>query len=210
MITVGLTGGFQTGKTAVLSMFEKCGARVLSADRLVHLQLQENKALQRGIKKLFGAGIFKKGKIDRRLLAGLVFPDKKSLEALNQITHPYVKKEIFSFFRRCYKKSSESIIVVEVPLLFETGFEKFFDVTVVVSTRPEVVRTRIVKECGWTLEDVKIRMRRQFPLARKIKRCDFVIDNNAGLEPTFCQVRKFMDFLKPLKGLGMARIKGHN
>ncbi|MFH1691350.1 MAG: dephospho-CoA kinase [Candidatus Omnitrophota bacterium] len=207
MLTVALTGGFQTGKTTVLSMFEKCGARVLSADWLVHRELERNVVLARQIKKAFGPHVFKNGKINRPLLAQHVFSDKKSLEKLNYLVHPYVKKEIISFFQKCHRRCRDSIVVVEVPLLFETGFEKFFDVTAVVFTKARITGERLAKHRVFTLKDMKTRNAHQFPYGRKMARCDYVIDNNASLKDTFYQVKDFMAFLGPLKGLGLVRIR---
>lgn len=246
MLTVALTGGFQTGKTTVLSMFEKCGAKVLSADHVVHRELECNVVLARSIKKTFGPHVFKDGKIDRCLLAQRVFSDKKSLEKLNQLVHPYVRKEIISFFQKCYRKHKHNIVVVEVPLLFETGFEKFFDVTAVVFTKARITGERLAKQHaftplekvadfnrrsllfeadgglkplsaqigrelrslpGFTFKDMKTRNAHQFSLTQKMVRCDFVIDNNTGLKRTFFQVREFMAFLGPLRGLGLGRIR---
>lgn len=207
MLTMGLTGCFQSGKTTVLSMFEKCGARVLNADALVHKELESNQVLISKIRKTFGARVFSKGKINRRLLAQRVFSDRKSLEKLNGLIHPYVKEKIFSFFKQCYERYEDSIVVVEVPLLFETGFEKYFDVTVVVFTEPKVVGRRLQGQGVFNPKDMKARNAYQFSSGAKMARCDFVIDNNAGLEQTFCQVKEFIGFLEPLKGLSLGRIR---
>ncbi len=207
MLTVGLTGCFQAGKTTVLSMFEKCGARVLSADWLVHQAFEHNQVFIREVRKMFGPSVFTQGKINRRALAERVFSDKRSLDRLNKLVHPYVQEKMISFFKACYARYKDSIVVVEVPLLFEACFEKYFDVTVVISTQPEVVGRRLCGQGVFSSKDMKARNAHQFSLAKKIARCDFVIDNNAGLKQTFCRVKEFMGFLEPLKSLSLGRIR---
>ena len=194
MISVGLTGGFGTGKTTVLELFRKAGAKVLSSDAIVHDELEKNKTLQKKISKFFGPGIVCDGLVRRRRLAQKVFSCRDSLEKLNALVHPIVKKRIYSFFKK-FRKRINSIVVVEVPLLFETGFNKFFDWTVVVAATPQIQKKRFLKKEQWSLEERKRRMQWQLPLVKKIVRCDFVIDNNGTKKKTICQVKNLMGVL---------------
>jgi dephospho-CoA kinase len=198
--TLGLTGGFGTGKTTVLAMFKRLGAMTLCCDDIVHLQLKDNASLQKKISLLFGPDVLRKGRVDRRLLAKRVFNNPKHLAKLEGMIHPIVKKSIRTWIAQNASKSKNrtAICVVEVPLLFETGFDKLFNSTVVVATAPAIQKKRIFASGKFAPKDMLQRMRFQWPLDRKISACDFVIDNNKDKKQTFHQVKNLMDFF--LKG----------
>ncbi len=199
MRTIGLTGGFGAGKTTALSMFKRSGACVLSADVLAHGELKDNSALKEKIKKAFGPEVFKNGKVDRRLLADRVFSSRKDRKRLNALIHPLVKKRILDVKRRLSKSKKGAVLVVEVPLLFETGFDKFFDTTIGVAADLRTLKKRLVREARFGTRDLKARTAAQLPVKEKIGRCDFVIDNNKNKEKTFNQVKKLMDLFKKEK-----------
>ncbi|HQP91378.1 MAG TPA: dephospho-CoA kinase, partial [Candidatus Omnitrophota bacterium] len=195
MISLGLTGGFGTGKSTVLSMFSSCGAHILSSDEIVHEQLSTNQNLKKKIVGLFSTGVLNKGKIDRPRLAHAAFCDQKALGKLNLLLHPLVKNEIVKFLKKIKKTDKDAVAVVEVPLLFEVGFEKLFDSTVVVDAAPAVQKKRMLKSGRFDKKDLEIRMRFQMPLAAKIKACDYVIDNSHDKEKTFKQVKQLVELL---------------
>lgn len=195
MIRIGLTGGLGTGKTTVLAMFKRCGAKVLDSDAIVHAELKTNRKLQERIKSFFGPGVFRKGVINKPVLAQKAFARAKDLKVLNALIHPLVRNKIFEFFAKYKKSSRGTVVAVEVPLLFETGFDKFFDATVVVTATPKVQRKRMLKKSGSGSGNLRRRMQWQLPEAVKIARCDFVIDNNGDQRKTFVQVKELRDFL---------------
>lgn len=190
MTTIGLTGGLGAGKTTVLAMFKKLGARVCGADDLVHRELKTNSGLKKKIFEIFGADVFQRGRIQRHLLANKVFHNKKDLKRLNALIHPLVKKRLFAWLKA---GSCRSIAVAEVPLLFEAGFDKFFDVTIGVATDPKILKGRLLKNPRLDRKDVFARMREQLPADKKIRRCDFVIDNSGDRKQTFNRVKKIME-----------------
>ena len=192
MMTNALTGGLGTGKTTVLAMFKKLDVLTLSADDLVHEELKKNKGLQKRIKDAFGLEVFQKGKIQRQLLARKVFGRPKDLNKLNTMIHPLVRRRLFQLFRRYQNKP---LMVVEIPLLFETGFDKFFDLTIGVATDLKIQRERLLKDSRFDLESIALRMRRQLPLDKKIARCDFIIDNSGNRRRTFHQVKKLIELI---------------
>lgn len=195
MKILGLTGGFQTGKTTVLGMFEKLGALTISSDAIVHAQLRQNKALGKKIASVFGRAFVGKSGVDRGLLAERVFQHSEDLAQLSHMIHPLVKKNILAFIAkyRARNKNKDVLLVAEVPLLFEAGFENIFDATMVVTARPAVQKKRMLKARKFKEEDVSVRMRFQWPLDKKIAACDFVIDNNGDKKQTWEQVKNFMD-----------------
>jgi dephospho-CoA kinase len=196
MITVGLTGGLGTGKTTVLGMFSGLGAKVLSADTLVHRELAENSGLKRKIRAYFGAQVFEKGSVNRAHLAKNVFRSASRLKRINALVHPLVKRRILDWLRGFKKKSGSAVAVVEVPLLFETGFENLFDVSLVVVTSAKVQRARLARKAKRGTQDLNRRLRWQLPLAQKIARSDFIIDNNRDKKKTLSQVKDLMKILR--------------
>ena len=188
MTTIGLTGSLGTGKSTVLGFFERLGALTIDTDKLVHEELRRNKDLKEKIKNIFGSDVFLKGQIERHKLARKVFKSRPAVDKLNALIHPIIKKRIIDFFK---KQKGAKVVVVEVPLLFETDFYKLFDVTIGVATDALHQRERLGAkyETGQT----KARIRWQLPLDEKLARCDFVIDNNKNKKETFNQVKLIME-----------------
>jgi dephospho-CoA kinase len=195
MKTLGLTGGFQTGKSTVLGMFAQCGALTISSDRIVHTELRRNKVLKAKIASVFGRDCVDPSGVDRRLLAKRVFSRSEDLAALSRMIHPLVKKSIRAFIAKCRvrNKNKNVLLVAEVPLLFEAGFQKMFDATMVVTARPAVQKKRMLQARVFGDEETSARMRFQWPLDKKIAASDFVIDNNGNKAQTLKQVENFMD-----------------
>ena len=125
------------------------------------------------------------------MLAKKAFSSKRALDRLNALIHPLVKERLVEFFKTCPKNA---VVVAEVPLLFETGLDELFDVTIGVATDPKIQRERLRQECHFSAAGVIARrMRWQLPLDKKISRCDFVIDNNGKKQKTFNQVKQLME-----------------
>lgn len=198
MMTVGLTGVFGSGKSTVTAMFKRLGAVTIDSDAIVHEELKCNKALSKKIAFAFGPDILKGGCVRRRILAALVFGNRSGLDRLNRLIHPLVKDRIQKEIVRLRSKpgAAEAVLVAEVPLLFEAGFDKIFNVTLVVAAGPRVQKERMLKNERFSVQDLKSRMRYQMPLDAKIKACDFVIDNNEGRKQTFQQVKELMELFR--------------
>ncbi|MFH0877180.1 MAG: dephospho-CoA kinase [Candidatus Omnitrophota bacterium] len=199
ILTVGLTGVLGCGKTTVLSYFKKAGCRILSADVLVHQELEHNKVLQQKLKRAFGADIFSRGNIAPERLACRGFASRKNLNRLNRIIHPVVKKKIVDFLRHGRRRSG--ISVAEIPLLFEAKMSSLFDCTVGVTVRPEVLGQRLQKHSRLSRRDIQKRMRWQMSAGEKLSRCDFIIDNSRTLTNTRRQVKELMKILKTQGGV---------
>ncbi|GMT46905.1 MAG: dephospho-CoA kinase [bacterium] len=186
---VGLTGGFGCGKSTVLKLFEKLGATVLSADSIVH-DLLERAEVRDSIVKMFGPDILGRGEIDRKKLSKKVFSDEIQRKKLEKLIHPLVLETIDQTYKKAANPTSnlKVIMVVEIPLLFETGFDKRLDAVVVVRSEAEVVRERLRRK-GFSDEEIGTRAAAQLPIDEKASRADFVIDNSGSLEDTEQQVR---------------------
>lgn len=181
---IGLTGTFGSGKSSVLRLFRKEGAVTISADQIVH-SLLRRKTVKEAVKNIFGPAVLKKGQVNRPALAKIVFTDKEKRRKLEKLLHPMVKEKILTdaqiFSRR--KKP----VVVEVPLLFESGFLEPFDYIVCVSAKPEVLRIRMQKK-GITAAEVENRSSSQWQISEKEKRSDAIIENSESRAKTEKQV----------------------
>ena len=182
MFIVGLTGGLASGKSTVASMLREFGATVLDADRLAHQQFKKSSVRQEVV-KAFGKEILKRGEINRRALAQIVFNDATKLRQLEAMIHPAVICEMIQRIEDARKKHHSKIFVIDVPLLFETGLEKYVDATIVVKASRAVQRKR-ARHLSLSAQEVKNRIHAQMPLAKKIRLADFIIDNNGDLEKT--------------------------
>jgi dephospho-CoA kinase len=196
MKTVGLTGGFGSGKSTVLAFFKKMGACVLSCDTLVHQELKNNKLLKNKIRRYFGDSVFEKKEVSRVLLGSRVFSSPDDLERLNSLIHPLVKKRILAVVGCARKKNKRAVVVVEVPLLFEAGFDKIFDVTIGIAADLKISQERLLRGFKFTRKDMSLRRGAQLSCDKKIRRCDFVIDNNGSKDQTRDQVKGLMILFK--------------
>jgi dephospho-CoA kinase len=173
-MVIGVTGGLATGKSTVTDMFAKKGAVKIDADVISHALLEEDADIHRKIVKFFGEDILTDGRIDRRKLAGKVFFDKESLEVLSSILHPAIIRCIEDEIKR-YKDKD---VVVDAPLLIESGMQDAVDVVVVVFTDLETQIKRAADR-GISEQEAKSIISRQMPLSEKVKFADFSIDNNS-------------------------------
>jgi dephospho-CoA kinase len=186
-LLVGLTGGFAAGKSTVARMFRKLGARVLDSDRIAREALNKGTKTHEKIIRAFGpAALDRRGAIDRKKLAGIVFSDARARRRLERIVHPYVLAEI----RKRARRSDRRVVVAEVPLLFEAGFDRRVDLSVVVSARRPRQLDRAARRGTQNRREAERRIRAQWPLAAKLKRADFIIDNNGSLRQTEAGVKR--------------------
>ena len=193
MLTIGITGGFGTGKSFVASIFRKLGAKVIDADKLAHKALKKGTAVYKRVVKEFGSSILdKKGSIDRKALAGIVFNDKKQLVKLNRIVHPVVIREI----KKSIRVSWNRIIVIDAPLICETSLSGIIDILVVVKASSKVQIDRCVRKFRIKEKDVCKRVACQIPLTKKIEKADHVIDNNGTKEKTRREVTRLWQSIK--------------
>lgn len=184
---IAITSGFGCGKSTVASAFRELGTEVLDLDKIAK-KVSRIPELRKRIKKELGT-------TDSAKLAEKVFPFKKKLEKLNSIIHPKVfaeLKEIISVHRK-----SGKILVVEIPLLYETRSANLFDFVLVVDCSKKKQLQRLLKK-GFSKKDALKRIRAQIPLQEKLKKADLVIDNNGSIESTAKQVILINNFLKAL------------
>jgi len=188
MIVLGLTGSIGMGKSTTAQMFADEGALVHDADRAVHALYAEGGAAVRPIAKVF-PGAVRDGSVDRKALAAAVAGDPEALRLLEEIVHPLVAASRDALMA---KAGPDDVVVLDVPLLFETGGHERVDGVVVASAPPEHQRRRVLERPGMTEEKFQALLARQLPDADKRSRADFVVDTGAGLEPAREQVRQIL------------------
>jgi len=185
MLVVGLTGNYGMGKSRILSLFEKLGAFALDSDKIVESLLCRTDILDK-IRTLLGDDAFHKdGSLNKKMAAELIFHDEMLRRSLEDILHPLVLERMRFLLKD--REMENKVAVVEVPLLFERGYETGFDRTVTVFTAPETALDRLEKK-GIGRQDALLRMGSQLPIEEKIRRSDFVIDNKGSIEETEKQV----------------------
>ena len=188
MIILGLTGSIGMGKSTTAKLFVEAGVPVYDADATVH-KLYEGEAAP-AIEAAF-PGTTEDGKVDRKKLSAKVVHDPAAMRQLEQIVHPMLGASRQKFFEDA-ERSAAPVVVLDVPLLFETGGEKRVDAVVVVTTSPEIQRQRILARGTMTNEALDSILARQLPDAEKRKRADFVVDSSHGLDPVRAQIRDIL------------------
>lgn len=180
---IGLTGGMASGKSTVSHLFQAWGAYVADADEISRRALDPGTSCYEKTVAAFGQRIlFSDGTVDRKKVASIVFSDQKALAVLNGIIHPYVHEVILEGSERAYLEDHGRLIVWDVPLLFETGYDREVTKTVVVTARQALRVQRIVERDGSTKAAALRRIRNQMPDREKIRRADIVIRNNGTLD----------------------------
>jgi len=183
---VALTGNYGMGKSAVLNMFGKLGAHTIDADEVVGSLLKEQKVLDR-IRDILGTEVFDpQGGLDRKKVADAIFKDAALRASLENLLHPLVFDGIDAVIAQ---REEDAIIVVEIPLLFERGYEKKFNRTITVFTDEATALARLEKK-GIGRQDAMQRLRAQIPVHDKIVKSDFVIDNNGSPEDVMFGVKR--------------------
>lgn len=181
---VAVTGGLSSGKTTACQFFKELGAFVLSADEITH-QLISDKSSQ--IINLLGHDVEKNGNLDRSLIAQKVFKNKTLLKKLEEILHPAVFQIMQSTYDNVVKNQNCSLFVVEIPLLFETGKEDWFDVSIYVGAPVNACIQRFCEK-GGTKEEYFQRMESQMAPALKEAKAQFTITNDNDLNHFKSQV----------------------
>lgn len=191
MIVIGLTGSVGTGKSTVARLFGRRGAVVLDADRVVHELMEPGTPVWKKIQRRFGPEVMGSGgRVDRKRLGQRVFADRKRLQQLNAIVHPAVRRRIRERIRQIRRANPAAVLVLDIPLLVESGSVYRTDVLVVVSAPAGAAARRLKRRSGWSVKEFKRRRSFQLPLSVKKKKADFVVDNGGSLRETRRQVSR--------------------
>jgi dephospho-CoA kinase len=192
MIVIGLTGSIGMGKSTTAAMFEQEGVPVNDADAAVH-DLYRGNAVG-PVAEAF-PGTLKNGVIDRQELSRQLSLDPRKLPLLESIVHPLVRQREVDFLNH-QKKAGAEVVVLDIPLLFETGGEERVDAVVVVSCDPQLQRQRVLARPGMSEDKLEMILARQVPDGEKRRKADFVIDTGTGTEVARQRVKEIITSLK--------------
>jgi dephospho-CoA kinase len=192
MLKVGLTGSIATGKTTVLNHIAALGIPVFSSDEAVH-RLYAGAAVA-PIERLF-PGVTDKGVVDREKLSAKLLKAPERLTELEALVHPMVRNEVAYFFKAAEGRGAK-IAVVDVPLLFERGFDYGLDAVIVTAVDEAIQKERAMARPGMTVEKLTAILARQMPQDDKKARADFVIDTSGSLESTRGVITALIESLK--------------
>lgn len=184
MIVVGLTGSIGMGKSTTAGLFAEQGIVVNDADAVVH-DLYRGEAVE-PIGRLFSDAV-KAGRVDRAILAENLAKNPAKFKELEAVVHPLVRKREERFLDE-QRAAGADMVVLDIPLLFETAGVDRVDLVVVVSCDADIQRRRVLERPGMTLEKYEMILSRQTPDAEKRRRADFVIDTGHGIEAARRQV----------------------
>jgi dephospho-CoA kinase len=185
---IAITGGLASGKSSVCRFFEDLGAFVVSSDAIVHELLKDpQSSFRRQIAQLLGVDAGLDEVELRKSIAEKVFKDPKLLASLETILHPAVLHRIETLYAAISKQQKYAYFVVEVPLLFELGWESFYDVVVTVIADEQEAQNRF-ERAGFSKQDYALRMKRQMDPEEKKKKSNYILQNNGTLEDLKKQV----------------------
>jgi len=192
MSFIALTGNFGMGKSTVLNLFKRLGVYTINADTIVSDILKKPPI----IKKLFyllGKEVLTKRSgrisIDKKAMANIIFDNPQKRALIEKIIHPEVIRSAEKFKTKIMHKDPSTIIIFEVPLLFESGYKGIFDKVIVVYCTKEIAISRLLKR-GFSRKDILKRMHAQMPISRKKASADFLINNNFNINDTKRQVKE--------------------
>jgi dephospho-CoA kinase len=188
MLIIGLTGSIGMGKSTTLQMFADAGVPVYDADAAVHAVYSSTAV---PLVEAAFPGTTADGKVDRQKLSQQVLGNPDALKKLEQIVHPLLGAHRQKFLEDA-EKAGARIVLMDVPLLFETGGEKRMDAVIVVSAPAELQRKRVLARENMTADKLDAILARQMPDAEKRKRADFVVDTSRGLEPVRADVKDIL------------------
>ena len=190
MKRVALTGGIATGKSHVRAVFAALGVPTIDADVLARDAVAPGSAGFEAVKARFGAGVLDStGGLDRRKLGDLVFSDAQARQDLEKIIHPGVIAAIEQWFSSL-DASANRFAIADVPLIFEAGRERDYDIVIVTACQPETQIRRLVARDRITEAEARQRIAAQMPLDEKVRRADHVIKTDGLVATTNAQVHE--------------------
>ena len=189
LLRVALTGGIATGKSYCLMKFGQAGAPTIDADGLARQAVAPGTAGFHRVVARFGTAVLHQdGSLNRASLGNLVFSDPDARRALEAIIHPVVYAAIERWFDGVGRTGHSTAAIADIPLLFETGHERDFDIVIVSACPPAEQRARLIARDGLSDAEADRRIASQMPIEEKARRADYVIDTSGSLEDTDRQV----------------------
>ena len=194
MLLVGITGSIGMGKSTVAQMFKEHGYGVYNADDTVHYIYEKDDEVITKVESKF-PGSTKDGVVNRIALRDILNKDPQKFRDLEQIVHPVTRNYQIMYIKKLIEEGKMGC-VLDIPLLFETGGEKYVDVSVVVTASEETQRSRVVSERKVPLEIFNAIKGQQMPDREKLKKADYIISTDNEIEKTKSEVREVATKIK--------------
>ncbi|WP_077619038.1 dephospho-CoA kinase [Bacillus sinesaloumensis] len=189
-LTIGLTGGIASGKSTVSQMFNEAGIVIIDADVIARKVVEVGEEAYKQIVQSFGEDILLPDKtIDRPKLGSVVFFSEEKRLLLNSIVHPAVRKQMLKE-KEEHELNGEDLIIMDIPLLFESKLTSLVDKTLLVYVNYETQLSRLMSRNRLNKEDAEARIKSQMPLNEKVTLADAVVDNNGTIEDTRKQLQE--------------------
>ena len=199
-MVIGLTGQTGAGKSTVCGILRDQGAAIVDADQVARDVVGCGSGCLAEIALEFGIGVLQAdGTLNRRKLGDMVFTDKQKLRRLNQITFPYITREIQETIDR-HKKAEARWIILDAPTLFESGSNKMCDKVISVIASPELRRNRIMLRDNITEEQADSRIQSQHEDAFYTEKSDYVLENSGDMAALRVQLLEMLDKLERENG----------
>jgi dephospho-CoA kinase len=209
VLNVALTGNVASGKSSVAASWEATGVPVVSADELSRRAVLPGTDGLREVVDAFGESVLAEdGTLDRARVRDIVFQDEERRRALERILHPRIR-DLRAAWLEEQRAAGAPLVVSEIPLLFETGAQTDFDVTVLMDAPEEVRRRRLERDRGLSAEEARRIMGAQMDASRKRELADVVIDNTGTLEELEAEAARVLDELRARGGASPVRIDLH-
>ncbi|KQL37965.1 dephospho-CoA kinase [Bacillus sp. FJAT-25509] len=189
----GLTGSIASGKSTVSNFLKELNVPIVDADIIAKEVVEIGQPAYKKIIEAFGSEILlESGEINRSFLGSIIFNNKEKRLQLNEIVHPEVRREMKEQADR-YIKQGESLVILDIPLLYEGNSIELVEKVIVVTVSEENQLKRLMNRNGLSKEDALLRIASQIPVKEKAARADYVIDNNGDIEDTKRQVKDLLN-----------------
>ncbi|WP_449621166.1 dephospho-CoA kinase [Robertmurraya sp. Marseille-Q9965] len=183
-LVVGLTGGIASGKSTVSNILREMGYTIIDADLEARLAVEIGEPAYNEIVSYFGEEIkLQNGQVDRAKLGEIIFNNEEKRLKLNSIVHPDVRRRMLEKREQAIK-NGESLIVLDIPLLFESQLTSMVDKVLLVYVDEDTQLQRLMERNGYSEQEALARITSQMPLKDKVQLSDAVIDNNGTIENT--------------------------
>jgi dephospho-CoA kinase len=198
MLVVGLTGGIASGKSTVSRYLQEVGIPVICADELAREAVKPGSPGLEEIRRVFGDEVVDKdGNLDRKAVGRIVFGDESKRKVLESIIHPRVAEEKDRIMT-VLEEQGNSMVVVDVALLYETGWQRHFDLVIVVYVPKDTQEERLMSRDRISREAAASRIGAQLPIQKKKEMADRIVDNTGDLAHTYAQVERLLEELRTL------------
>lgn len=190
---IGLTGSIASGKSTVSQMLKELGYPIVDADLVARQVVEPGSETLEEIQEAFGEGvILPDGSLDRKKVGDLIFSDPASRKRLNDIIHPAIRSEMLRQ-RAAYVAEGRKVVIMDIPLLFESRLQHFADKILVVSVTEENQLKRLMERNGLSETEALARISSQLPMSVKEAGADAVIYNNGTIEETKWQLNRILE-----------------